>query len=292
MPDRGFFISLLVFCVVCFFGLRFFVDHEVEKGIDQAVSETPGLTLAYGDIDVSIMNRTVKLVDVRATLPNGRQFTAREALVTRFDRFNTIPYYMTAHAKGVALAVTPENFGPMAAPLIRAGVETVVCDVDLDYDYNAEAEALTLHSLAVRADNLCDLALSGSVDRLDLYRFRMEELIGLRIVQADLKVVNRSVVDTLITSASRKLGVTLDEARSWIAAELTSMAAYASRVENTVAQDVFRGLAQFVNDPGQLDLGVRPDEPTPLLFFFMGRDMYDILRLLNVTATTDSSSQI
>ena len=292
MTVRRFLLSLLVFLGVCFVGLSLFVDHEVKKGVDQAVKETPGLSLTYGDIDVSIVDHAVTLTDVNATLPDGRKLSAREVVVTRFDRMNAVPAYVTATAKDMVLPVVPATFGPLAGPLASAGVETVVGDVDVDYDYNAEDQALTVHALALRADDLCDVALSGSVDRLDLHDLRVEELIGLRIVQADLNLVNRSMVDALVGSAARNLGLTLDAARAWVANELAALAEYAGDANNVVAQDAFLGLKRFVNDPGVLDLGVRPAEPVPMLYFFMGRDLYDNLRLLNVTVTTDSDEEI
>ncbi len=84
----------------------------------------------------------------------------------------------------------------------------------------------------------------------------------------------------------------LGKARATICAELAAMADYAGKDDNVVAENALRGIKRFVDNPGNLTISVKPAEPVPFLFLFMGRDFYDNLRLLNVKVSTDSSDDI
>ncbi|MDC0335983.1 hypothetical protein OAN24_03680 [Pseudodesulfovibrio sp.] len=287
-----FLLSFLLFVTVCYVGLVWFVDREVTQEIDRTVADTPGMELAYDDVSVSLSDHTVTLDKVEMALPDGQHFVADTVAISRFDQLNTIPHFVTAKATGVVMETTFANFGSWAAPLTAMGIETVTGDVDLNYDYDTENKELTLDSLAITSADLGDIAISGTIKNLDLAELRVEKLLGLGVSMADLQFTNRSLMDSMLDSAARNMGVSKDTARAQIGAELTVMADYAGKDGNTVAEDALRGIKRFVDEPGTLKLSVRPAEPVPLLYFFMGRDFYDNLRLLNVKVITNSSDEI
>lgn len=284
-----FLLSFVIFVALCYFGLTWFVDREVGQGIDRAVTHTPGLSLSYADLDVSLVDHSVTLTDVTAELPDGRSFSAKTVAVTRFDQINPVPSYVSARATGVTMAATPINFGAWAAPIRGMGYEVVTGEVDIDYDYDAAAETLTLHTLSIRADNIADLTLTGTVDNLDLHDPRMEKLVGLRMVKAEATLTDRSLVDDILEDIARRLAISVDNARQRVGAEIQAMADYAAGAGNPVAQDVLTGIRQFVEQPGKLTLAANPAEPVPFIYFYMGRDLYENMQLFNMTATTNSS---
>jgi hypothetical protein len=282
-----FFISLAVFAAICAGGLYWFVNHEVERAFNQAVDDVPGLILTYADISVDFADQSVVLDQVEAALPGGQRVSAEQVRVTAFDQKNPVPHFAAATARGLTMQATPANVGSWAGPLASLGIGEIHGDLAVDYAFDPDAGALTVKTLALSSPELGDLDLTGTVDRLDLAQLRVEKLVGLRVVRADLAYEDRAMVRLLLRSTARLLGVSVDEARQRVRAEIAAMAEYAVRDDNPVAADALAGLSEFIAAPGRIAVSARPAEPVPVLYFFMGRDFYDNLHLLNVTVTTD-----
>lgn len=287
-----FFISLVVFAAICAAGLYWFVNHEVERAFNQAVSDVPGLIVSYDDISVRFSDQSVILEGVEAALPGGQRVSADEVRFSSFDQKNPVPHFAAAQARGVLMRVTPANFGTWAAPLLSMGVREVRGDLAVDYAYAPASQALTVRTLSLSAPELGAVSLTGTVDRLDLDQLRVEKLLGLRLVNVDLIYEDHAMVTMLLRSSARLLGISPDEARQRILAEISTMARYSAREGNGVAERALLGLAEFVAEPGRVVVSARPDEPVPVLYFFMGRDFYENLHLLNVSVTTDYERDI
>ena len=120
-----FLLSFVIFVGVCYGGLTWFVNSEVEKGLNNCVAEVKGLTLAYTDLTVSIADQCVSLENVEATLPQGMHLTADEVRITAFDQLNPIPHYMTAEASGVLLNTTPTNIGSWSMPMQSLNIPAI-----------------------------------------------------------------------------------------------------------------------------------------------------------------------
>ena len=140
--------------------------------------------------------------------------------------------------------------------------------------------------------SLGDIDISGTIDRLDLQLLRVEKIFGLRIGKASLTFVNHSLIDSLLQGSARGLNISTVDALALISAELTSMAEYAGRDENQVAENALLGLKRYLNDPGSVTITADPVEPVPVLYFFMGRDVFDNLRMMDVKVVTDSTEKI
>jgi len=287
-----FILSFVIFVAVCAGGLTWFINSEVEKGLNEAVAGVEGLTLDYADISVDILGRCVTLDNVEATLPQGQHLIADRVNITAFDQINPIPHFLTADARGVSMDASLANVGDLAMPMQALNIPVVKGDLALDYKYDPSTMTLDLKALTVRIPKLCDAKLSGTIDKLDLQRLRVEKAIGLRIDKADLTITNHSIVDTLISESARGLNTTKADALTRISAELTAMADYAGNDDNTVAEEALRELRRYLNAPGTMTLSAHPVEPVPVLYFFMGRDLYDNLRMMNVTISSNSSEDI
>ena len=287
-----FLLSFVIFIAVCCAGLMWFVNFEVKKGLDSAVAEVEGLTLTYTDLSVSIWDRCLSLENVETTLPQGLHLTAEEVRIFSFDQFNHVPHYITTEATGVIFDMIPVNVGNWSMPMQSLNIPTVKGDISLDYRYDPETMTLDLKTLTVKVPELGDAELSGLIDKLDLQLLRVGKFFGLRIGKMNLAFTNHSIVDTLIQGLARGLNISAGDALTQINAELTAMAEYAGRDENQVAENALRGLRRYFNDPGSVTVTANPVEPVPVLYFFMGRDIYDNLRLLNVEIKTDSSEDI
>lgn len=287
-----FLLSFVIFATICYFGLIWFVDSEVETEFNAAVDGVAGLTVQYGDLAVDIIGQAVVLEDVEAVLPQGQRVAAQRVVIKAFDQIHPVPHFLSATAEGVVLDASEANFGTLASALKCMGYETVSGDVSLTYKFHPDTNTLTLTNLNVHALDMMDVELSASVDRLDLDAVRVEKLVGVRLVQADLELVDRSFVERLVALGAQQTGMAAGQMREMCAVELDVLAEMAAKSKNPEAENVLRGIKRFSQDPGTLSMTIRPEEPVPFLYLFMGRNIYDNLRLLGVTVVTDSSDDI
>ncbi|QGY39417.1 hypothetical protein GM415_04530 [Pseudodesulfovibrio cashew] len=279
-----FLLSFAIFVALCYGGLVWFVNGEVRKGLDEAVSDVDGLTLAYDGLDVGLADHTVTLTNANAVLPSGQRLRADEVVVTAYDRKHRTPHFVTARAKG--LVIRP---GDADLPGLSLA-EPIKGDLFVDYAYDPKSRSLTIKSLAFDAGDAGEAALSGSFTQLDLDALRVEKLLGLSLKDLRLTVANGSFMDKLFERAANRLGMSRSGARLQARNELTAMADYAAGEDNAVAAEALRGLSQFVSDPGTLTVTAAPVEPVPCLYLFMGRDLYENLRLLRVTVVADKTT--
>lgn len=291
-PIQKFLISFAIFVAICAVGVSWFVNNEVEKSINEAVAQTEGLQLAYTDCSVSIVDQCVTLAGVDAVLPSGQHITADEIRIQTFDQLNPLPHFAKATATNLTIPVTRENFGQWAQPMKAMGIETVTGNASLDYFYAPDTSTLTVKELSMDGTGLGHARLSGTVDQLDLLNPRPEQLIGLRIKEASLNFTNASFMDHLISDWAKRMNISKEETVARITAELGGLAKYAGKEANEPAENVLLGLKRFLADPGTMTATVAPKEPVPVLYFFMGRDILENIRLLNMTIETDSNDDI
>ncbi len=293
MPRLGKFVfSFGLFVLVCYGGLVWFVNNEVEKGFNEAVVGVDGLTVTYDDIWVSLTDRTVTLAGVVATFPDGQKASADSLIVHAFDERNPVPHFIKAQVKGIQYAL-PRLGDGLAKPAGIIDGQDLSGDVWLDYQYDKATRTLTLNTFTFDDHRLGTVNLSGVLSDLDLDldHFRMEKLIGLRLDGAELIFRDKSLIQQLMEQTAQAMSVSEVQARARVCAELTAMADYAESDGNPVAEKVLRGVKRFVDNPGILTLSARPEEPVPCIYFFMGRDVYDILRLMNVSAETEPKAK-
>ncbi len=289
---KKFLFSFVVFVAVCAIGLQWYVHYEVERELNRAVADMDGMELVYGDLSVSIFDPAVTLAGVSGKLPSGERFTADNVRVSAFDQRNPVPHYATVQAQGVRLIEAPSLAAFWAGPPLFPSGDEEPFDLALDYRYVPDKQTLEVKTIRLESASVGRLEINGTFSGLNLVEPRMERFIGLRIAKADLRFTEQSLVGAILQSSARAMGSSVEEARTLFCAELAAMADYANKQDNPVAENALRGLRRFVAQPGTVVISVRPDEPVPVPYFFMGRDMYDNLRLLGVSVTTDSGDDI
>ena len=288
---KKFLLSFVIFAVVCALGLKWYVNYEVGRELNRAVADVDGLELSYDKLSVTIFDPAVTLAGVTGRLPSGDRFTAGSVRVTAFDQRNPVPHYATVEAKGVRLLEAPTMAGWWPCRPAAEG-ESAPFDLALDYRYDLASKNLEVKTARLESPNVGRLDFNGTFSGLDLAEPRVERLIGLRIAKADLRFTEGSLLGSFLSDWARALGTSVEDFRARLCAELTAMADYAAGQDNRVAEDALRGIRRFVAAPGTVTIQARPGEPVPVPYFFMGRDMYENLRLLGVSVATDSGDDI
>ncbi|MDD3311083.1 hypothetical protein [Pseudodesulfovibrio sp.] len=288
---KKFLLSFVVFVVVCGLGLKWYVDYEVERELRRAVSEVDGLALQWDGLSVSILHPAVVLEGVAGVLPTGEHFTADRVRVTSFDQRNPIPHYAAAEAHGVRVDRTPGLYGwwPGLTAVLQ-GAENP-CDLALDYAYDPAAKTLTIRNASLESGGLGRLELSGAISGIDFADHRPEHLLGVRIARADLRFTEDALVGSLLDKTAVALQSDVERVRGQVCDELAAMAAYADNNQNPEAADALRGLERFVRRPRVLTVAVRPTQPVPVPYIFMGRDLYDNIRLLNLSVAVEEKGE-
>jgi hypothetical protein len=289
---KKFLISFVIFAALCFFGLKWYVNAEVDKELTRAVADTPGLALSYADLSVDITAHTVTLKGVDALFPSGQHVQADSVSISAFDRDNPIPHYATISAKGLTIPVTLQNFGEWAGYVKGLGIETLAGNGALDYAYDPETKILELKNLSMDDPKLGALKLTGALDNVDLTGFRPEQSFALGIRSAVLTFDNREFMRLVSQDWARRTGISEASTLNRISLELDGLAAYAETQANEPARAAMLGLKTFLNDPGTLTVSANPAESVPVLYFFMGRDMFENLDLLNVHVETGPADGI
>ncbi|BCS89375.1 hypothetical protein [Pseudodesulfovibrio sediminis] len=287
-----FLLSFALFVIICWFGLQWFVNSEVKKELDTAVSHTTGLTLTYADLSVDILEKQVVLKDVATTLPSGVPLTADEVRIIAFDQLHEVPHFATLKARGLTIPNTPKLFGDYAQPMTALGIADFAGDTQLDYTYHPDDNVLEIKSFSFNDPKLGFMKLRGSLNNIDLDEMRAEQSVGVGIKDVRLTFTDNELMNILTADWARKMGMSRETTLDRISTELDGLARYAGKQDNQNARDVMLGLKRFLNDPGTLSVSATPKKPVPVLYFFMGRDIFDNLQLLNLKIETDSSEGI
>lgn len=289
---KKFLLSFVIFAALCFFGLKWYVNSEVDRELTRSVAETPGLALSYADLSVDILDHTVILDRVDALFPSGQHLQADSVRIAAFDRDNPIPHYATIAARGLTIPVTPQNFGQWAGYIRGLGIEFLSGDGSLDYAYDPETKILELRALSLDDPKLGALRLTGSLDNLNMTGFRPEQSFALGIRKAVLTFDNREFMRLVGADWAKRMGVSESTTLGRISAELDGLAAYAGTQANEPAREAMLGLKTFLNDPGSLTVSANPAESVPVLYFFMGRDLFENLDLLNIHVNAGPTGSI
>lgn len=285
MGRFGYFIfSFILLIILGYGGLVWFVNTEVEKGLQNAVAEAEGWTLRYDDLWVDISDHTVTLSKPVLNFATGEYFTADEVIVHAFDERHARPHFIKAEAKG--LVVEPDDAKRYALP-IDDGLRG---DAMLDYRYTPEAKALTINEFSFDDVKYGLLRVSGTLTELDLDAFRMEELIGLRIKNMEVMLTDREVLNTAFAQAGRQAKVSGDLARQQASHELMKLAKNGEQEGKPRAAQMLRNLRSFVDNSGTVTLKAEPTEPVPYIYLFMGRDIFDNIDLLNLSVEAQSAN--
>lgn len=289
---KKFILSFVIFAAVCAGGLKWYVNYEVGRELNHAITSVDGLELSWDDLSVTIFDPAVTLAGVAGRLPSGERFTAGTVRVSAFDQRNPVPHYASVTASDVRLQEAPFLSCWWPGPVPELPEDGTPFNLALDYKYDPARKTLDLKTAHLESSAMGVLDLNGTFSGLDLVEPRMEKLIGLRIAKADIRFTDGALLGSFLQSSARALGTSIEDFRSRLCAELTAMADYAGKQDNRVAEDALRGIRRFVAKPGTVTVSIRPGDPVPVPYFFMGRDMYDNLRLLGVSVTTDSSDKI
>lgn|GEM_PF-1016554 len=280
-----FLVGFVLFMVLFYAGMQWYVHDTVEKGLQEAVEKVPGLELNYSRLDVEVTKARVTLTEVDLKRGAERIF-ADKVIFSDFDQRHGIPHSMSVLAKGVVLPVDSTHLGPLASLFQELGMVELQGDCGLDYVFDPGNNALNIRSFTFDSPDLGRLHFSGGFGNLNLDDFRPESLVGLQIKGFDLTFADSGLMDRILEVYALHRDLSRQQARDFLSDEVRALVNGADAADNEQAVKAFQGLGTFVNAPEAIVVRATPEEPVPWLYFFMGRDVFESIRLLDLTVET------
>lgn len=275
-------IALLIVIACGYLALDWFVTDQVTKGVRQAVGEVSGLEVTYEDINVDLVSRTVAVIGVNATLPDGSRVTADSILFSDLDQKHETPLHAKVSATNLSMDIMAAPTW-LASTMRRIGQQKLTGNCTLDYQFDTGNNALNVKKLKMDMPALADIDLSIKLDNVKPEHFFKGNLVGAMIGKGGLEFTDKGLVDLLI------------EAYMGPDAQI-GRAALAREIETTIATDMdadaatkksLSAIRTFLAKPkASIALSTAPEKPVPWLYFFMGRSLAQNVKALKLDATT------
>ncbi|MDD4950966.1 MAG: hypothetical protein PHV85_00320 [Desulfovibrionaceae bacterium] len=266
------FVSALVL-IPAGLGLKLYVNGLAEDAVRRACRALEPLArVEYAKVSAGLLSREVRVFGIRARTPGGASARAEELVVSGLDLDHPAPHFFSARLRGAGIEVSEANLGRAAARLKALGYDLIQADCGLDYRYDPDWKAVTLSKVSVKAKDMGELDLELRVRRLNLDEFRPEQLVGLELAGLGLSYRDQGLARGLLAG----------EAAQRAENRLGDYLAWAVNERNDTAARLFQGLTDFVRRPERIEARAEPVEPVPWIYLLMGRDLLDIISLLNI----------
>lgn len=277
-----FLVAFILFMVLFYVGMQWFVHDQVEKGVKEAVLRIPGLELNYSRLAVDASRAQVTLTEVDLKRGNERIF-ADKVVISDFDQNHEIPHTMNILAEGIVLPADSSHIGAFASLFKELGMVELHGNCQLAYSFDAEKAVLDVNHFQFQSPELGELVFKGGFGNIDLDEFREEKLVGLRIVGLDLTFTDSGLMNRVLDAYATHRNMAGEQARTFLSTEVSTLAVAARAADNARAEKAFRALGAFVEKPETIVIRATPEEPVPWLYFFMGRDVFESINLLELT---------
>lgn len=282
-----FLIGFVLFMVLLYVGTNWFVHDQVESAVQEVVAGIPGVELRYSRLDVGFTEHTVTLNEVELIQGKKRIFADR-VVFYHVDEKHTVPHSLKASATGVVLPADWTHLGSFAMVFNTLGLVELRGDCDVEYVYDSKKRELNLKRFHFNAADLGDLELGATFSNIDLDGFRPEKMVGLQVGDMDLAFADAGLMQHLNEGYAATRTMTPEEVRDFFASEISVLIRQAKKNKATIAADAFEGIRSYIETPEKLVVSARPEQPVPWLYFFMGRDVFESMKILNLTVENES----
>lgn len=278
---------LLIIAVVAaglWYGLGWYVNSTVREGLRKTVARVEGMQLHYGSLDVDMGAHSVTLRDVELRLPQDRFYTAEKVVFADLDQAHATPHYLDVSVEGLitrADFANMERFGPWLRDL---GQDYFKGDLRVAYRYNPESKQLAVTNLKVTHEQLGEFESSFSLTRFDMDDLTPPMLLGIQLGGGTASIVDRGVARQFGLDWARSEKLAVVDPKAALAENIAVLSREAAEKDNTQAAEFLAVVSQFIAEGGMIKVRSNPEEPVPWAFFHMGRDLFDNIRLMRLSA--------
>ena len=264
-------------------GSKAVVSHFAKKEVDQAIADVSEFVeVDYKKVDRSFLSGGTKVKDVSIT-PVGTADTIQvdEIVLYDFDQKDDVPTYMNFEVNGIALDLaTMEDNG---ANLAELGYEGVLSgDFSTEYEYEEASQTVRLKNIEMGAEDFGTIAFNMelanvSLDEDAIATFPLS-LFGAEFINAKITYEDDSFVERILKSGAEAEGITLEEAKEALIADLEAEADGDALPANFVAE-----MKDFINNPDSFSMTFSPEQPVPFSSFLELNTPEAVVDRLNVS---------
>ncbi len=276
-------LAAAVLLAGAYVGAKLYFDDLAERELLKAAAEVDdSVSIVFGGVNADLIRQGAEITDVIVDFRDGRTVRAKSVFLEDIDLKHEPPHYLSASVRGVEIAVDEGNFGSDYEYIQSLGYQTLFCDLDLKYTYDQALKRLRVEHLELAVKNAGRLTADFSVGNVNLEELSPERQIGLQIVDIKLYYDDAALADRMIRNLADEAGMSEAEAVRRLLARIETNVQWAEKEKNRIAAEAFLGLKGFLKDREGVKITSSPDEPVPWLYFFMGRNLLDIISLLNI----------
>ena len=267
--------GVLAALIIGALGLKMNAEDRARKAARRAAADlAPQVAVRFRDQDVSLdpWRMALRLDNLEIVPEGGPPVHVDRLLVRGLDLDHPIPHRLDLRAEGVRLDLSGGALGLLGDELRARGTERLSGSLDFVYAYAPEDRVLSIKALALDAPGHGRARLTLSLGNVDLDKGNLWRNFTASLRGGELSLAPED------RPSQAQPGRWTREAQ----AEIDRHLAQAEKDGNAKAQEALSALRRFVAAPGLLSVTARPKEPVPFLYFFMGRNLPDILRLLRV----------
>ncbi len=257
------------------FGLKMNAEDKAREAARRAAADlAPFAAVTFRDQDLSLdpWRMALRLDNLEIAPQGGPPLHVDRLLIRGLDLAHAIPHRLDLRAEGLRLDLSEGGLGLAGDELRARGTPRLSASLDLVYDYAPEDKVLSVRTLALDAPGYGRARLTVSLSNVDLDKGSLWRNFTSALKGGELSLAPEG------RTAPAEPGRLTREAL----AEIDRHLAQAEKDGNPRAQAALAALRRFAAAPGLLSVTAQPKEPVPFLYFFMGRNLPDILSLLRV----------
>jgi hypothetical protein len=247
-----------------------------------AVSDVDYSALVAGNVS-GLMIKKVNLSDLVVDVPNSAKVTLASA-TTEYTRFEqSLPAAGVSSFNGLAISEIRDPEGREAFQ--KLGYDGASFDMEMRFDWKSDTGAFALETFKITGKDMGVFSLAFVLGGLDYDTAASGNAFALldtlRIESLDVRYDDNSLVGRLMKAAAAEQGGDPEMIRAMMLTMLDEQRRQVSK--NPIAVDAIKGLKSFVEQPKNISLTLRPNEPVGYEDFMdEDQDPAALARLLGV----------
>ena len=233
--------------------------------------------------------------EIEVSTPKAGTVKLGEVSLSDYTQMGPIPTSLTFDLKGLEMDVAKMKDKKAQMGLKQLGYEKLVLDANLAYAWDAATKRLSVKNLSVSAEKAAQAILSLDIDGVDLAAVKgPQDLLGLvgrmLLVQAELKYIDASLAEKLLTLAAQAQGADPEQFRTMLMAQVKQMGGMLGT--SPEAAQILAALTAFIKSPRSLTIKARPDPPVPVMMVAGQAKSKpdDLIKALNLTVVANDAA--
>lgn len=283
---RVFFTVLLVLVVLSAAGAGggyiWLHEYSVEKVREIADKYSSIVKIDFKDAMINPFDESIYIDGVNLDFAMGSAISVGRVHISGIDREHRIPRYMHFKAEKVSIPVTFMNFGSSFSSLEKMGYRALGFDLGADYIYEDQNNRFILKKLELDGKDLASLNIALGLEHVKLDKPGISGFIGTRIYSGGIIFKDHSLAERVLDFLAQEESLSRKDYTSRLVERVEFLKLKARERGYSYAEDFYGTFQNVLKNPSDFSLKISPEDATPLLYIFMGRDLDEIIDLYRI----------